>query len=247
VAVDPRWVSEALRQSYPWLRLDDAGGVTPVTKSPPKASHNAGPVAHISAQDYLEKIFQVAFWLEPMSAPRAASYLASLVRSSSASGSTAAGDSLEISAQELDYMRALAAYVGPSPRRVKRLVNAYRMIKARLPDAQREAFVTDHTRGGGFRSGPYQIVLCLLTIGTGARSFGPQIMAYLTQMDPTEAMVRVVERLRAHREADFMMAAQVIETLMRTQEAQNVSELRGWARRVERYFLHRVSNDFNSA
>ncbi len=35
-----------------------------------------------------------------------------------------------------------------------------------------------------------------------------------------------------------MMAARVIETLMRTQKAKDVSEVRGWARKVGRFLLN---------
>jgi hypothetical protein len=38
------------------------------------------------------------------------------------------------------------------------------------------------------------------------------------------------------------MAAQVVETLMRTQKAKNVSELRGWARKVGRFLLNGPSD-----
>lgn len=246
VAVDARWVEQALRQSYPWL----AGGGEGTKVEPGDTGHDADPLdGRVTPQDYLEKIFQIAFWLEPMTAGRAASYLASLVRSSlpaataepasGASPPVPPGGKIEISALELDYMRMLAAYVGPSPRRVKRLVNAYRLIKARLSDAQLTTFLTDRaSESGGRRSGPYQIVIVLLVIGTGVQSASTQIMKELAEWDPTQTYDSVVVAFRGRNDSDWTMAAQAIETLMRTQKAKDVSELRGWARKVGRFLLH---------
>ena len=86
-------------------------------------------------------------------------------------------------------MRALAAYVGPSPRRVKRLVNAYRLLKARMSDAQLHSFLTDRsTDEGGLRSGPYQLVIGLLVIGTGVRTSAAQILRELAERDPRDGL-----------------------------------------------------------
>lgn len=52
VGVDPRWVSKALRTQYDWLSETGAAG------------HLATGSATTS--DYLEKIFQIPFWLEPL-------------------------------------------------------------------------------------------------------------------------------------------------------------------------------------
>lgn len=192
----------------------------------------------VTPEDYLEKIFQIAFWLEPMTAGRAASYLTSLVRTPAPSPADATAVKVSISGVELDYMRALAAYVGPSPRRVKRLVNAYRLIKARLSDAQLDTFVSRPSDDGRARSGPYQIVLGLLVIGTGAQATSTAIMTELGAWDPTATYEDVVRAFRARHDHDWTVAAQVIETIMRTQRARDVSELRGWARKVGRFLLH---------
>jgi hypothetical protein len=146
---------------------------------------------------------------------------------------------IEIAGIELDYMRALAAYVGPSPRRVKRLVNAYPVIKTRMSDAQLSTFLTDRaTDDGDLRSGPYQIVIGLLVIGTGAPSSSAQILREMAEWDPRDGLDKVVEKFRSRNHADWTMAAQVIETVMQTQKAKDVSELRGWARKVGRFLLN---------
>ena len=257
VAVDARWVEQALRQSYPWLSRGK--GAAPSGEPRPESSGPARVVesfGSVTPEDYLEKIFQIAFWLEPMTAGRAASYLTSLVRPPTVAGapptppagSTSAATKVDISSVELDYMRALAAYVGSSPRRVKRLVNAYRLIKARLSDAQLGAFVTDGGAAGGkLRSGPYQIVIGLLVIGTGTQSASSAILGALGEWDPRAAYADVVSQFRERKDPDWTAAAQVIETIMRTQNAADVSELRGWARKVGRFLLHGPTSDLGGS
>ena len=248
VAVDARWVEQALRQSYPWLSRNTTGALSTADAAGGSPGRHASIEAfdHVTPEDYLDKIFQIAFWLAPMTAGRAASYLTSLVRTSSVGrpavppgpGSTsAAAVKVDISSVELDYMRALAAYVGSSPRRVKRLVNAYRLIKARLSDTQLSAFVAD-SRSGQTRSGPYQLVIGLLVIGTGTQSAASAILSDLSALNPQERYAHVVDQFRQKKDPDWTAAAQVIETIMRTQNAADVSELRGWAGKVRRYLLH---------
>ncbi len=247
VAVDARWVSESLKQSFKWLA--DADG----TKHDGAGDRAARPseMAHLSPQDYLEKIFQIAFWLEPMTVSQAAGYMASLVgdpgdsnppvvgsRTSQGTPSETAPAEVEIAQIELDYMRYLAAYVGTSPRRVKRFVNAYRLIKAGMSDSQLSTFVTERAADdGGQRSGPYQLVIGLLVIGTGAPSSSSQILTELADCHPGLSMDKVVEGLRSRAHPDWTMAAQVIEALTRSQKAKNVAELRGWAQKVRRFLL----------
>ena len=252
VAVDARWVEQALKQSYKWLSTDGSGA-DPAASSPAPPADAPG---RVTPQDYLEKIFQIAFWLEPMTAGRAASYLGSLVpaasrdpdpvyeaetvqRDSSAADPPAAITKVGIAGIELDYMRALAAYIGSSPRRAKRLVNAYRLIKAGMSDSQLRTFLTNRqTDGGAVREGPYQIVIGLLVIGTGAPEASAHILRELAEWDPTDGFDKVVEQFRKRDHPDWTMAARVVETLIRTQKAKNVSELRGWARKVRRFLLN---------
>ncbi|MCR5868218.1 KAP family NTPase [Aquincola sp. J276] len=238
VAVDARWIEASLKAHYRWLDHADEAD----------AANDRAPV---TPQDYLEKIFQISFWLEPMTASRAAAFLKSMARPDRPDGEapiprvrTGSGTGLEglgridIETLELDYMRALAAYVGPSPRRVKRLVNAYRLLKARMSDAQLAGFITDrNTDGGESRSGPYQLVIGLLVIGTGAPAMGARILTDLARRDPRDGFEQVIEAYRQRGHADWTMAARVLETLMRTQKARDISELRGWAGKVGRFLL----------
>ena len=242
VAVDARWMEVALRQSYPWLARDK-GSIPLPTAERPNETMAVEWYEYVTPEDYLEKIFQIAFWLEPMTAGRAASYLTTLVRSPASAAApqdrAPVSVKVDISSIELDYMRALAAYVGTSPRRVKRLVNAYRLIKAKLSDAQLKAFVTDeNATGAAAQSGPYQIVIGLLVIGTGSQTTSSAILGALGNWDPRGKYEDVVKNFKAKNDGAWIAAAQVIETIARTQNPTDVSELRGWSRQVRRFLLH---------
>lgn len=260
VAVDARWVRESLHQSYPWLAPDEVGGEaeTRVARAVTEESGAARrePVAsRLTPQDYLEKIFQIAFWLTPMTVGQAADYLRSLVRvhareSTPVIGAAVAGeaaalsavavDKVEIDPIELEYMCYLASYIGSSPRRVKRLVNAYRLIKASLTDSQLETFITRSAPRGGARpsSGPYQLVIGLLVIGTGAPTSAARIFRAIEACDSTATPDEVVTQFRAYAHPDWTMAAQVIEALMRTQKVTDIRELRNWVSKVGRFLLN---------
>ena len=72
VAVDARWVSRALKEEFPNL-LAETGMFADVAD----ASGRAGANSH----DYLEKIFQIPYWVRPINAEAAARYVNNLVES----------------------------------------------------------------------------------------------------------------------------------------------------------------------
>jgi hypothetical protein len=64
VAVDSRWVSRSLERCYDWLVPETRPVPSPRTGSNGAEPSRSGPGA--TAHDYLEKIFQIPFWLAPM-------------------------------------------------------------------------------------------------------------------------------------------------------------------------------------
>lgn len=165
VAVDPRWLHQAIRHHYATMLPDEA--VTPT--------------------HYLEKIFQIPFQLSSMdeqgfgnlvralSGPeRAETKENEYVTVKEVSRTELATQDgwikllgtpamprelrprqLNISQEELDFLTGLASLV-PTPRAAKRLINLYRLVRARQSDAELDEFV----RGGDFRT-----VLTLLAGG----------------------------------------------------------------------------------
>jgi hypothetical protein len=56
-------------------------------------------------------------------------------------------------------------------------------------------------------------------------------------LNPGSKSDEVVNEFRERNDPEWTAASQVIETIMRTQNATNVSELRGCARKVGRFLL----------
>lgn len=66
---------------------------------------------------------------------------------------------------------------------------------------------------------------------------GARILKDLAERDPRDGFEQVIEAYRERGQTDWTMAARVLETLMRTQKARDISELRGWAGKVGRFML----------
>ncbi len=162
VAVDARWVSRALVKYYPeLLRADPEGSEKQAT------SH-----------DYLEKIFQIPFWIRPMTPADGARMISGLLqrdeerRDEGRAPAPAAAEvpevpvfdatRLDIKADEKQCMVELAAIAGRSPRAVKRFINVYRLVKAGLSPDEMAAFEPD-SRGGG----SYRVTLLTLAVIIG--------------------------------------------------------------------------------
>jgi hypothetical protein len=234
VGVDVRWISKSLADRYHNLLLDD--------------SESREAVA--SPHDYLEKIFQIPFWIRAMdfagsqnliegllANPESASGVATEDRSQTQVGheevvkadsavpplvpqgqgverrsedivipstdevallpretvndNSAAGDvdrpkaateqseeqdetlprRLRIEDVELQFIKGLAAFVGSSPRRIKRFANIYRLLKASVPQKESASFLVS-----GSQSGEYQGVIVLLAMLTGSPSLAPKVL-----------------------------------------------------------------------
>jgi KAP family P-loop domain len=211
VAVDARWVRGSLSARYAGLLQND------LTDNSPK-NEIRDPLAR--PLDYLEKIFQIPFWLNPVSEQGRLNMLRGLLEpklapdhpSSSAVTSTSApADSttvaqppmpttalpltptplqpevlpatnamvslhdelvttaLTVEPMEMDYIESLSNLLGRSPRALKRFVNTYMLIKARLGRGEQASFVLD-----SFGTSQYKIVLILLALVTNNPQVAPQ-------------------------------------------------------------------------
>jgi len=136
VGVDARWLRQSVEQHYAQMRLSPA--------------------------NYLEKIFQIPFQLSPMdshgfgdlvrtlagtSAPAEVSAPVPAVEPAAPAPVPASAPAdlrprqLEISDAEMDFLSRLGPLVS-SPRATKRLVNLYRLLRARLSGPELDAFVS---------------------------------------------------------------------------------------------------------
>lgn len=197
VGVDARWIYRSLerRHQLMWKSPDrDHVDVLDELKE-------AG-----TPRDYLEKIFQIPFWVQPMSTRSTERYLEGLISVESSGTSSGVpkdsaalptqvlpeadkpigelemsyppsetkeetpGDIREqqpaepaaealnsmktdrISAEELSFMKKLAPLVKRSPRAVKRFVNTYRLVRARVSSSEIKAFLGNTERPGSYRA-----------------------------------------------------------------------------------------------
>ncbi|MCX2546087.1 P-loop NTPase fold protein [Pseudomonas sp. COW5] len=138
VAVDVRWVRKALLEHYPNLMTG-----------------NEGQSQTASVSDYLEKIFQIPYWMRPMDSASSEQFLQSqlerikgadlvdgplpapvddlTVKLVNVEGVTP--ELMRLTYGETQALQKLARFMGASPRRALRFLNVYRLIKVSLkPD-----------------------------------------------------------------------------------------------------------------
>ncbi|MCU0837675.1 MAG: P-loop NTPase fold protein [Rhodospirillales bacterium] len=235
VAVDARWVARSLKEVYPELLAETV--IRPGTGEHGAAVRSAGDRSDAapasieraaSSQDYLEKIFQIPYWVRRMEEEASRDYIGHIAGravlraetgspeaidtqpapqtaeagveppaprdGASGDGTAEAGTAqplddakpapapqadgateeltavafaeeeaaatyLEQDAAEITMMKALAPFVGGTPRRGLRFVNVYRLIKTGLPAATREALVDEAGQALGYRALLTQIAI----------------------------------------------------------------------------------------
>lgn len=160
VAVDVRWIRKALLSHYPGL-ISEAGELKQTA----------------SVSDYLEKIFQIPYWVRPMDSLSSEQFLRSQLNRikgpAGKKGSSASSASkqkkervfvrentpktLRITQQETEALQALVPYVGTSPRRALRFLNVYRLIKVSFNGAEAKTLAC----------GDYKLLLTLLAMAMG--------------------------------------------------------------------------------
>jgi hypothetical protein len=198
VGVDPRWISRSLKMHYPELLGDDSQPEDQPAKNGERHPSNPNgkePSSNEMARplDYLEKIFQIPFWIRPIGGletgsliqgilgpARAHSTAANETRSAEAqpnvsptldtpptipmdnrdetplearakttdaldSVSTAPDDEVAfidvtLTQDETEFMSGLRRLAGTTPRAIKRYVNIYRLLRARVSKTLAQQF-----------------------------------------------------------------------------------------------------------
>jgi hypothetical protein len=82
VGVDCRWVTQSLRKYYPELLRDTLPVKEKVADSDKKSEEKVTNFQTATSRDYLEKIFQIPFWLNPMTPTSTVSLLKGMLESS---------------------------------------------------------------------------------------------------------------------------------------------------------------------
>jgi hypothetical protein len=151
VAVDARWIARSLETEFPHLLSEN--GVSSSAESdgatapPPNPWNEAKAAPAATALDYLEKIFHIPFWVRPMDAEASVQYVIGLTASPSAGQRPEANvgetnvnrgpsqadrvvfEMTPLTSLEIEMLGHFARYAGGSPRRAKRFVNLYQLLK----------------------------------------------------------------------------------------------------------------------
>jgi WD40 repeat protein len=146
---------------------------------------------------------------------------------------------LEIFPAERAFMLELGSAVGRSPRRLKRFVNAYRVLKAANTPLDKKVFIIDDGR-----SGVYHAVLTLLAVTTGAPSLANLVLNRLVRANETQDFEEFLDEIRDlvvdpvwNEELHCMEAAFDCYKRARAKETEplSVEELHKWAADVARF------------
>jgi hypothetical protein len=259
VGVDIRWAARSLAERYP--RHLSAG----VFES---GSGKAPDEPAADALDYLEKIFQIPFWLPPMNEDTSRIMIDELVprpvekskhdeavqsderqepateRGKTERKAESQGDAtslpadtrpalLAIEPEERSFMLSLAGALGKSPRRLKRFVNTYRILKASLDGLQRGTFVMQSGREGEYRSA--MVLLALVTAAPRSSLRLLDDLAGYKESDGLEAFEKSVQGMADLSEREYAIAALTAYRSASGGGLLTVKELQRWAPDVARF------------
>jgi KAP family P-loop domain len=99
---------------------------------------------------------------------------------------------LVISEAELEFLATLSPLVR-SPRAAKRLLNLYRLLRARFAGDELAEFLSD-----GTREAPFRAVLVLLSVVVGHPEAAPGLFATLGGAEPGDAFLETASSLNDH-------------------------------------------------
>lgn len=171
VGVDVRWVGRSLVSAYTDL-LSDA----------PAEPGDRETWRKATADDYLEKIFQIPYRIPPMNDTARQSLVRALLREPFMRGEVVASDAVKVPVlamnprefdlygDEKDAIDELHRSLGNTPRRVRRLVDLYRLMRAGMEEGNVESLVS---------TGGYKAVLGLFALLTGSPIEGPRMVEAL--------------------------------------------------------------------
>jgi hypothetical protein len=138
---------------------------------------------------------------------------------------------LIIEPEERNFMLQLAGAVGKSPRRLKRFVNTYRILKASLDKLQQETFVV---KGGS--QGEYKAAMALLAIIAGAPKSSLGMLEFLANSAEITDLTTFETYLKNSTDkAEAKYAQAALEAYQRAEAGATVDVLRRWAPQVARF------------
>ncbi|MBB5850360.1 P-loop NTPase fold protein [Amycolatopsis umgeniensis] len=208
VGVDSRWLKRAVEQHYEEMLGDDPETFAenylekifqvPFTLSPMDDPGFAGLVRGLAATEGQDAT-PVPEPAEPVQATGAPAGLLTAPPREDAPEPSSEQSTIDlrpprlvISPSELDFLATLSPLVR-SPRAAKRLLNLYRLLRARLAGEDLAEFLAD-----GDREAPFRAVLVLLSVLVGYPEVASWFFATLDGLDPDDGALEIVPSLNDH-------------------------------------------------
>lgn len=172
VGVDVRWVGQSLIEQYPTL----------LSRGNDDSATDDG-WNRATSDDYLEKIFQIPFRIPPLNDEAREHFVGGLIEERFLEGWSSSEEEqafvpvFDLNPPELDLyddekqcLAELHNCVGRSPRRVKRFVDAYRLMRAGMDEGNVEVVLSAQR---------YREILSLFALLTGSPRLGPRLLELL--------------------------------------------------------------------
>lgn len=155
LSVDPQWLSDALQQKI--LADENIDSNDRVLK-------------------YLEKVFQISYWVHPLDDKGAFRFVKGLIEKEVKQGASGA-----LTTFELRLMQRLSPIYALTPRKAIGYLNSYRLIRASMIRESVEDFI-----GGKGEKPGYRTLLILLAIQTGHPRLGTEFLQKLNNLSSKE-------------------------------------------------------------
>jgi hypothetical protein len=182
VAVDARWISTALSQRFPNLLSNGHEG---------SATSNGA-----TARDYLEKIFQIPYWVQPMGEDAGRQYVRRLVgrdpTPATVDSEAPVETNLALTSWEADWLEAFAPVVGAIPRRALRFVNVYRLVKTTL-----NADLATLLVGARGESPVYRTLIAQIAMFTADPGGTARLLEVLKEKDAQMSLAVLLDQMKA--------------------------------------------------
>jgi len=250
VAVDPRWIEECLRQKHSYLfgteETDDSVRVTvgdylekifqiPIWTSPIEADQRASVVNALLGKTAAPVPLSsgapqpaAAHPDSPLPPDLQTSHQQGDAFQSLIDRAEEKADPLRISDDETSFVETLAPLLSDKPRALKRFVNTYRLLKASLPDIDREKFVTPAANS------PYRICLSQLALFTGHPRLAPLLVHELK-----DGLANSLEIWFSTLEQDTQAKLVQVFELIPDRTRITASDFREWLPETSKYLFHR--------
>jgi hypothetical protein len=213
IGAEPERISDRIRHRA----VGPQGGATPEARSLPTINEpRAEPSASRSSAD-----INLPIGAEATDRPVRADDAGQNAFSASAAA-------LRLDDSERQFMLRMAKVVSGSPRRLKRFVNSYRLLKAGCTASELGRFRTAHDP-------PHRAVMTLLAIATSSPRASPVVFRMLAEANDEEELAAFTQKLAVHRDVEFRQASLAVSEYGWDGTPHTVRELRHWAGRVARF------------